>query len=617
MKKLTIVMPCYNEEKHIKENLIKTRKIISKEIKNFEIICVDDGSTDNSWQEIKKASKLIKELKIFHYSKNMGKGYALQAGTELANSEYTAFLDSDLELNPKFILDYLKLATETGADAVIASKMHKDSNINYPFTRKIFSYSYYIFLKILFKLNIKDTQTGLKLFKTQTIKDAMSKVLVKKYAFDIEVLAIINNNKGLIVDAPIDLIFTREHAMGRIKIKDIFCMFKDTLAIFYRLKILKYYDRSTKKMKELYFFIGTEAELMKMYKVILEAQNRGYATKIVSTGQNDIEESLYLKKSNSKIDIKLFSKLPERKNIKNYLKWIIDVRKNGIKYFKNKKNNNILIVVHGDTLTTLVGSQIAKKSKIKYVHVESGLRSHNWFSPFPEEIDRYFASKYSEINFCPKEQDTLYAEKHFKGKAVNTYYNTGIETLYDTIEEIKNNKDRPIIKGKYFLCTIHRQENLMNETFLKETFERIIKISEDEKCVFIYHAQTKEALLKIGIWKMIEECKSIEIIERQSYRNFVNIVLHADFVIGDGCGNQQEFYYLGKPFLIMRTDVEKNSEGLNKNAKTFENNFDNIEDFAKNYKKYKQKKIIPNKKPSIIIMNEIDAYVGDSNEKNI
>ena len=89
---------------------------------------------------------------------------------------------------------------------------------------------------------MKDTQTGLKVFKADIIKEVMPKIIVKGYAFDIEVLAIINRKGYKIVDAPIELVFSRGNVRGRIRMKDIWKMFMDTCSIFYRVEVKKVYD---------------------------------------------------------------------------------------------------------------------------------------------------------------------------------------------------------------------------------------------------------------------------------------------------------------------------------------------------------------------------------------
>ena len=201
--------------------------------------------------------------------------------------------------------------------------------------------------------------------------------------------------------------------------------------------------------KILFFFLGTEAELMKMFKVISLARQEGFDCKIISNGQNIIKDSMFLPMTGGDIDIDISQHASKVKSATGYLKWFLKTEKAGKQVLKQmlKKygKENCLLVVHGDTLTTLMGARIAYRIGMDYVHVESGPRSHHWFSPFPEEIDRYYSSLHSKINFCPKDDYATYAAQRFKGKAVSTVYNTGIETLHYAMDiNQKNNAARPI-----------------------------------------------------------------------------------------------------------------------------------------------------------------------------
>lgn len=365
-------------------------------------------------------------------------------------------------------------------------------------------------------------------------------------------------------------------------------------------------------MNILYFFIGTEAELMKMFKVIDLAKKEGFECKIISNGQNIIDKSPFLPMAGGKIDIDLSKNASASKSSSGYLKWFLSTTKLGIKVLKaeikNHKNDNCLLVVHGDTLSTLMGAIIAKSIKLDYVHVESGLRSYHWFSPFPEEIDRFFSSLGSKINFCPKDNYTEYAEKRFKGKAVSTVYNTGIETLYYALEENEKNQLARPIEEPYFVLAIHRQENLLSKQFMEQMVDGVLELSKKMKCLFIYHVQTYDALCKFGLWEKISKCSQIKIVKRLPYCEFINCVYHSEFVVADGCGNQQEFYYLGKPYLIMRTEVEEDSEGLGWNAKYFNSDFSEINKFYENYHEFVKPQVRPDILPSEIIVNELKAY---------
>ena len=241
-KVLSVVMPAYNEENHIYNNIGKVIEAIKSFCESFEIIVVNDGSTDNTRSKIIQAAKNWENVKLVSYKKNRGKGNAIRQGVKAAKGEYIAFLDSDLDLPPEQLESYLWALKKNKADIVIGSKMHKDSQINYPIIRRIISFGYFCMLKVLFNLNVKDTQTGIKMFKAKALKSVIEKIKTRGFAYDIEILVALNSRKYRIMEMPVKLDFTRESGMGRIKLFDIISVFKDTWAIFFRAKIQKYYE---------------------------------------------------------------------------------------------------------------------------------------------------------------------------------------------------------------------------------------------------------------------------------------------------------------------------------------------------------------------------------------
>lgn len=229
---LCVVMPAYNEGERIRKNLLKASDTISKFIKNYQIIAINDGSSDNTEAEMKEATLINSKIAYISYTPNQGKGNAIATGVKYANADYIAFLDSDLELDPSMLKVFLKSLIDSDADIAIGSKMHKKSKLDYPLSRRILSMGYYVLLKFLFRLNLKDTQTGIKLFKSSVIKPICDNLNTTGFAFDIEILAKANQQGAKIIEMPIELKFSRKkHEKSRISIKQILNMFKDTLKI--------------------------------------------------------------------------------------------------------------------------------------------------------------------------------------------------------------------------------------------------------------------------------------------------------------------------------------------------------------------------------------------------
>jgi len=246
--KVSIIMPGYNEGDNIFDNLVEADRVFRNMFADYEILFVNDGSQDNTLEMALKAERSSSNIRVINYPENHGKGNALREGTAAAMGKYIVFMDSDLDLPPSQLPRFFEILFEKDADVVIGSKMHPESVSNYPLSRKIVSFGYYVFLLVLFRLNTHDTQTGLKLFKADVIKPVMKRILVKRFAFDIEVLSIINKRGYKIVESPVVLDFKRGPKWGRIQIKDIRDIVVDTLAIFYRLNILRYYDRQEDDM---------------------------------------------------------------------------------------------------------------------------------------------------------------------------------------------------------------------------------------------------------------------------------------------------------------------------------------------------------------------------------
>jgi len=235
---LSVIMPMYNSEDII-SNLNEAIMSLDNVSKDYELILVDDGSTNNCFSEAKKFKK--KRVLVVGYDQNIGKGNAINYGFKFAKGEYIAFVDSGADLSPSQLKDFMRLMKKYYADVVIGSKRHPKSKVHYPLIRQIMSKTYQIMNNLLFDLNVKDTQVGIKLFKRKVLDKVMPRILVKKFAFDLEVLVLTKKNKFKIIEAPITM---RHKFKSSINIKSVFWMLWDTAAVFYRLKILKYYDKN-------------------------------------------------------------------------------------------------------------------------------------------------------------------------------------------------------------------------------------------------------------------------------------------------------------------------------------------------------------------------------------
>jgi len=239
--KITVIMPAYNESDVIVRNVNETIRTFDSFRVNYEIIIIDDGSTDETWNKIRELESKFSSVKATRNMKNYGKGRALKKGFRFAKGDYVVFLDSDIDLHPAQLETFFDIMEFDDADIVIGSKRHPNSKLNYPLHRRIISSIYFFFIKLLFGMPIKDTQTGLKLFKYKVLKDVFPKVVIKSFAFDLEILAYAHRLGYKIAEAPVFIDSKRE--FNRIDLRDMFNTGFDTLLVFYRMFFTKSYDK--------------------------------------------------------------------------------------------------------------------------------------------------------------------------------------------------------------------------------------------------------------------------------------------------------------------------------------------------------------------------------------
>jgi len=242
--RLSVVLPLYRLAASAEGNLKVVADLFEGHGLNAELVPVDDGSGDGT-AEILDAFRLENYrhvvLKPVVCRKNGGKGAALRAGFEASTGQWVMLLDGDLDINPKQTPEFFAVARATGADIVVGSKRHPRSVVQYPWHRRVVSACYFLLVKWFIGLPITDTQTGMKLFRREVLGEALDRMLVKTYAFDLELLAIAAGRGAKIAEAPVVIRFGNK--FGALRPSTVKCMAMDTLAVFYRLRILRYYAR--------------------------------------------------------------------------------------------------------------------------------------------------------------------------------------------------------------------------------------------------------------------------------------------------------------------------------------------------------------------------------------
>lgn len=239
---LSVIVPVYKQGRTIKKDLESIDRVLSEGLKDYsyEIICVVDGSEDRTLEEARRVKS--KRVRVFGYKHNRGKGYAVRYGMARAVGDLISFLDAGREISPKGIMMLMAHMDWYNADIIVGSKRHPASRVNYPLRRRLLSVGYHWIVGILFGLPLRDTQSGIKIFKRKVVDQILSRLQVKRYAMDIEMLAVARRlGFKRIYEAPIEIRFDRR--TSAINWGTLFRMAWDTLSVFYRLQLLRYYDR--------------------------------------------------------------------------------------------------------------------------------------------------------------------------------------------------------------------------------------------------------------------------------------------------------------------------------------------------------------------------------------
>lgn len=247
-KFVSIIIPVYKQEETIVRDVRSVLAVMQTQSLPFEIIPVIDGDVDGSARQLRKIRD--PRVKPVGYKVNKGKGYAVRFGMAKSHGDIVGFMDAGGDLKPDGIILMLDVMHWKDADIVVGSKRHALSKVQYPLIRRIFSFGYQLLTRLLFHVNVRDTQVGMKLYKRRVLDDVLPRLLVKQFAFDIEILAVAYHlGYRKIIEAPVELNFAG--VMSSITSKSfwkiIANMLKDTLAVFYRLHIRRYYDNASQR----------------------------------------------------------------------------------------------------------------------------------------------------------------------------------------------------------------------------------------------------------------------------------------------------------------------------------------------------------------------------------
>lgn len=358
--------------------------------------------------------------------------------------------------------------------------------------------------------------------------------------------------------------------------------------------------------KPVYVMIGTRAQFIKMAPVMREMLDQDIPYTLIYTAQHqeNIKEILEIYKL-PEPDIVLYE-YGEANTKGSFARWFLLIIVKALFHAKEYIPEPGILLTHGDTFTAWMAAIMGKRAGCIVGHVESGCRSFNLLSPFPEEISRLITFRFSDLYFCADEWAVNNLKK-YPGKKINM----GANTMLDGVRFALNNptqKKFPFLNSPYVIVSIHRYENIFTDRFKNEILPILKDISQRHQLVFTLHPTTRERLRSLDLYEELRACPNIILHERFGFIDWINLCNNADFVITDGGSNQEELSYLGIPTLLFRNETERR-EGLDQNVVISKFDKAIIRDFCENLDLYRKNYVKEEAQPSKTIVNALRKYL--------
>jgi dolichyl-phosphate beta-glucosyltransferase len=202
---LSIVIPAYNEEKRIRRTLENTMEFLKGKEYSYEIMVVDDGSTDGTRREVLEIGGGNKNVKVIGGGVNHGKGYAVAKGAQESSGEYVYFTDADMSTPIEEVDRFLEEMLSSGSDIVIGSRAVKNAKIlqYQPLYRQLLGKLFCAFVRLSCGIKYIDTQCGAKLFRRKVVSEVFGELKINRFAFDVEILFLANRKGFKVSEMPV------------------------------------------------------------------------------------------------------------------------------------------------------------------------------------------------------------------------------------------------------------------------------------------------------------------------------------------------------------------------------------------------------------------------------
>lgn len=353
---------------------------------------------------------------------------------------------------------------------------------------------------------------------------------------------------------------------------------------------------------------GTTGELIKLAPVLLRLEERGHPYVLGTTAQQ-VEQipsfldqfglrqpDLWLARGAGGRDLRVNSDIPRwlARVVSSYLE-----QRRSLRRTLEAGPGKPLVLLHGDTMTTVLGALIGRTLRTPVAHIEGGLRSFDLRHPFPEELNRQLATSLSHIHYAPG----AWAAGNLRGDGI---VDTGSNTIRDSLQLVPDGDlPFPAPEERFGIVSLHRFELLNNRRLLAETVETLAEVARATPLRFIDHPVTMAAIEKFGLGRFFDESAFVRI-PRLRFFDFVRLERRSAFVVTDSGGSQEECYYLDIPCLVHRAKTERR-EGLGETTVLSGMRVETLRDFLDDPTCFQRRTALPDQSPSDVIVDDLEA----------
>ena len=358
----------------------------------------------------------------------------------------------------------------------------------------------------------------------------------------------------------------------------------------------------------IHIMLGTRAQLIKMAPIMMKLDKENLPYNFIYTGQHRCTIDDLLREFRLRQPDRVLYRGGDRVTVLQTVLWLVRVL---VKCMVDRRGifgrpARGIVLVHGDTLSTIVGAVAGRMARLRVGHVESGLRSFNLRHPFPEELIRICVFRLSHALYCPGRWALRNVESLGR-ESIDTVANTLADTLAFACRA-ESMRDH-IPNDPFGLVSLHRYENIFSGRRFDRILGQIEAVAVEYPLLFVLHPSTESQLRRLGLYHRLDRHPGITLRRRYGYCRFVSLLQAARFVITDGGSIQEECTYLGKPCLLMR-DATERLDGLEANVRLSRFDPASVEDFVRNHESYRRRPVVQTACASDRIVDHVRRYAS-------